>query len=198
MTSHDALALLPAAADRVTAVVRGAPEDAWANPSPCEGWSARDVLGHLVSEHLWAPHLLRGESLAQVGDRYDGDVLALPGRPENSEAYAQRWSEVAQESMAAWADADPAAAVASSMGEQPVSAYAAQMLVDLTVHAWDLGRALGTGAELEPAAVEACLAYARENTEPGGTPGVFDAPVQLEDDATPQEQMLALFGRDPR
>src|ERR1700730_5612367 len=33
---------------RVTAVS----DDAWDNPAPCEGWVARDVVGHLVG---WLP-----------------------------------------------------------------------------------------------------------------------------------------------
>src|SRR6476469_8497323 len=32
--------------------VRGVPTDAWSNPSPCEGWTARDVVGHLTE---WIP-----------------------------------------------------------------------------------------------------------------------------------------------
>ena len=28
--------------------VRAVPADAWDNPSPCEGWTARDVVGHLT------------------------------------------------------------------------------------------------------------------------------------------------------
>ena len=29
--------------------VRAVPAGAWDNPSPCEGWTARDVVGHLTS-----------------------------------------------------------------------------------------------------------------------------------------------------
>src|ERR1700741_508580 len=32
--------------------VRAVPADAWDNPAPCEGWVARDVVGHLVA---WIP-----------------------------------------------------------------------------------------------------------------------------------------------
>jgi hypothetical protein len=33
------------------------------------------LVKHLVSEQLWVPHLLRGDTIAEVGDRYEGDVL---------------------------------------------------------------------------------------------------------------------------
>ncbi|MDQ1432268.1 MAG: hypothetical protein QOF40_2870, partial [Actinomycetota bacterium] len=35
-----------------TARVRAVPSGAWDNPSPCEGWTARDVVGHLTG---WIP-----------------------------------------------------------------------------------------------------------------------------------------------
>src|SRR3954451_513732 len=35
-----------------TARVQGVPPGAWDNPSPCEGWTARDVVGHLTG---WIP-----------------------------------------------------------------------------------------------------------------------------------------------
>src|SRR5580698_82845 len=42
--------------ERVTAQftdrVRAVPADAWNNPSPCEGWTARDIVGHLTQ---WIP-----------------------------------------------------------------------------------------------------------------------------------------------
>src|SRR5438105_2165926 len=37
--------LAGAFADKIAAV----PDDAWSNPSPCPGWTARDVVGHVVS-----------------------------------------------------------------------------------------------------------------------------------------------------
>ena len=42
--------------ERITAQftehVRAVPVAAWDNPSPCEGWTARDVVGHLTD---WIP-----------------------------------------------------------------------------------------------------------------------------------------------
>src|ERR1700739_53647 len=51
--------------ERVTAQfterVRAVPEDAWENPSPCEGWTARDVVGHLTQ---WIPAFFGGQGVA--------------------------------------------------------------------------------------------------------------------------------------
>ena len=49
--------------------------DRWDRPTPCEGWDVRELVNHVTGEQLWAPHLVAGETVEQVGDRYDGDVL---------------------------------------------------------------------------------------------------------------------------
>src|SRR3954451_18362226 len=41
--------------------VRAVPADAWNNPSPCEGWTARDVVGHLTE---WIPGFFRANGVA--------------------------------------------------------------------------------------------------------------------------------------
>jgi Mycothiol maleylpyruvate isomerase N-terminal domain len=35
-------------AGQFTRRVEAVPDGAWDNPAPCEGWVARDVVGHLV------------------------------------------------------------------------------------------------------------------------------------------------------
>ena len=57
--------------DRVSQVDAGQ----WSMPTPCTEWDVRALVNHVTYEQLWAPHLLAGETVEQVGDRYDGDVL---------------------------------------------------------------------------------------------------------------------------
>src|ERR1700761_6093819 len=47
----------------------------WREPTPDEDWTVRDLVNHVVGEDLWAPPLLAGSTIADVGDRFDGDVL---------------------------------------------------------------------------------------------------------------------------
>ncbi len=75
VTDDGARALLPAAAEEFGRRVHAVPADAWARGTPDEDWSVRDLVGHLVAEHLWVPPLLAGETVAEVGDRFDGDVV---------------------------------------------------------------------------------------------------------------------------
>ena len=50
-------------------------DDKWKRPTPCADWDVRALVNHVVYEDLWAPHLARGETVEQVGDRYEGDQL---------------------------------------------------------------------------------------------------------------------------
>lgn len=199
-TPSDPITLLPEAARRFTIVVESVPEAGWDNDSPCAGWTARDVLNHMTAEHLWAPHLLRGETLAQVGDRYDGDVLAGPAHtnyPNEPATWRARWARASADSLEAWSRVDRESRVHSSMGEQPVVEYAHQMLVDLTVHAWDLAMATGQDLALSPATVATAYAYEKDKQPPEGVPGLFDAPVPIAASAPLLHRLLALLGRDP-
>src|ERR1051326_762514 len=60
--------------------VRQVGEHQWQAKTPDEGWSVRDLVNHLVGEDLWAPPLLAGSTIDEVGDRFEGDVLVSEPR----------------------------------------------------------------------------------------------------------------------
>ena len=45
------------------------------NPTPCTDWDVNTLVSHLVNEQLWVPPMLAGQTVEQVGDRFDGDLL---------------------------------------------------------------------------------------------------------------------------
>jgi uncharacterized protein (TIGR03086 family) len=181
-----ARSMLPAAAGRFGTLVHAVPAAGWDRPTPCSGWSVRDLVNHLVAAHLRAPLLLSGGTRADVGDRYDGDVLG--DRP------AAAWDAAITASMRSWAMAREDQEVDLSAGPTPAGEYAEQMLLDLVVHAWDLARGAGLDERLPQDAVEHALGYAREHAEEFQGSGMFADPVPT-DSPDPQTQLLALLGR---
>lgn len=181
--------LIPDAARRFNDAVHAVPDDRWSAATPCSDWTVRDVVNHVVSEHLWAPHLLRGESLEDVGDRYDGDVVG--------EDPVAAWDRAMADSLAAFAQVEDDQPVELSFGTVPVREYASQMLVDLTVHGWDAARGAGIDDRLEPRTVTASLAYSERHGDEYAGSGLFAEPVKIDSD-DPQDRLLALLGRDPR
>ena len=189
----DARELIPAATDRLTVRVRAvdaaAAPELWAAPTPCTAWSVRDLVAHLCFEHLWAPDVLAGESMDAVGDRYDGDLLA--------DDPVGAWERAAAASGPAFAEtAAHAGRVHTIFGWIAVAEYAEQMLLDLTVHEWDLARGAGLAEDLEPGNVERALTYARSHPVMLTGPGLFAPPVRTAG-STAREQLLLLLGRRP-
>jgi hypothetical protein len=60
-------------ADAFAAKIASVPSDRWATQSPCEGWTARDVVGHVVSS--------QGLILGLVG-RSLGDIPSADDDPQ--------------------------------------------------------------------------------------------------------------------
>ena len=183
----DARRLIPAAIDRFGARVHAVPPDRWDSPTPCSEWNVRELVAHMCFEHRWAPHVLAGESMDEVGGRYDGDLL--DGDP------VRGWDRAAETSRAAWVATDAhASPVHVSFGWLPVGEYAVQMLVDLTVHEWDLARGAGLDERVDPECVDEALAYLRGDPVMLHGPGLFAGAVEA-GSADPLDQLLALTGR---
>jgi uncharacterized protein (TIGR03086 family) len=162
--------------------------DQWHRATPCEDWDVRALVDHLTVEQLWAPLLLDGATVAEVGDRFEGDQLG--------EDPAGAWDLAARAAVEAFAR--PGALerqVMLSYGERDAAGYCWEMTTDAVVHTWDLARAVGGDEVLD----EELVAMVHERTAPqvdslAGS-GLFDPPVAVPDDADLQTRMLALFGR---
>ncbi|SJZ93898.1 TIGR03086 family protein [Marinactinospora thermotolerans DSM 45154] len=162
--------------------------DQWALPTPCSDWDVHDLVNHLVSEQLWVPHLLAGGTIEDADGRFDGDRLG--------EEPIATWEIAAREARTAWLQPGATQSVVHlSFGDTPASVYLWQMTFDLTVHAWDLARAIGADTELAPDLTGAVLEWARDQDFSGGA--LFDPPVETPADADAQTRLLALTGRRP-
>jgi uncharacterized protein (TIGR03086 family) len=172
--------------DRVDAVGPGK-WDAAALPD----WSVADLVAHLTSEQLWVPPLLDGEDVGSVAGRIPtGTEDLLGGDPLSA------WETAADAALTSWAAPDALSrTVYLSGGPTPAVDYLVEMTADLTVHAWDLARAVGGVTELDSELVAAALRYAEEHLGDDGIPGVIAAPVEAPPGADLQTRLLARFGR---
>jgi uncharacterized protein (TIGR03086 family) len=187
-SQSSARTLMPRAAEVFGDHVHRVADDRWKAPTPCTEWSVHDLVNHVVAEHLWAPHLIDGQTIERVGDRYDGDVLG--------DDPVAAWDAAIAGSLAAWARAGDDEIVHLSMGEAPVSEYAEQMLFDLAVHAWDLAHGAGLPDRLDPGVVEHVWAYASQVVPQWQGSGIFARPVKVDSDDR-QDQLIGLAGRHP-
>lgn len=188
-----AMDLLPAALRSVGQRVHEVGPDGWSRETPCDAWLVRDLVNHLTSEHLWAPELLAGRTVEDVGTRFDGDVVG--GRPEEA------WDRAAEASADAWRTCPPERTVHLSFADVPAAEYAEQMLLDLVVHGWDLGSAIVRPerprlAAMDRAQVVHVLEYVRRNLDELTGSGMFGDPAP-DDGGDGPATLLRLLGRDP-
>jgi uncharacterized protein (TIGR03086 family) len=170
--------------DRVSQVDAGQ----WPLPTPCSEWDVHALVNHIAYEQLWAPHLVAGETIEQVGDRYDGDVLG-------SEPLATLRQAV-EGSVAAFAAADLDADVHLSYADVPCREYLTQMLMDAEVHGWDLATATGQPRTLDPEVVGALLPVVQDQEDLLRASGLFGEALPVAADAEDETKLLALLGRD--
>src|SRR5438876_32425 len=68
-------AMLRRSVEEFSARVSQIRDDQWEAGTPDTEWNVRDLVNHVLAENLWAPPLLAGSTISDVGDRFDGDVL---------------------------------------------------------------------------------------------------------------------------
>jgi uncharacterized protein (TIGR03086 family) len=167
--------------------LRAVRDDQWTARTPCSEWDVRALVNHMVYEYLWVPELLGGATIAEVGDKFDGDVLG--GDPLGT------WSSVARAAQEAIADTPPDKMVNVSWGQITAGEYIGQFVTDVAVHGWDLARGIGADDTIDRGLVEALLPGVEANAADLAASGVFGQPVEVPADADDQTRMLALLGR---
>jgi uncharacterized protein (TIGR03086 family) len=168
--------------------VRQVGDHQWQAATPDEDWSVRDLVSHVVGEDLWAPPLLDGATIAEVGDRFDGDVLGAD--PKAAWAAASAGAVRAVED-----DGAMDRIVHLSFGDFPGREYALQLLADHLIHAWDLARGIGADERMDAGLVAVCAGWFDAVEEAYRGAGAIAARPPVPDDAGAQTVLLARFGR---
>jgi uncharacterized protein (TIGR03086 family) len=162
--------------------------DQWTAPTPCSEWDVRTLVNHLVVEQLWVPDMLAGRTIADVGDRYDGDQLG--------DDPVAAWDAAAARALEAFSEPGALSrTVHLSYGDVPAADYCREMTMDATVHSWDLARAIGADDRLDPALVEDAHELVEPRVDTWQGLGLFAPPVDVAPDADLQTRLLALLGR---
>jgi uncharacterized protein (TIGR03086 family) len=169
-------------------VVDGVGNDQLELPTPCDGWSVRELLNHIVSGNHWAAELAGGKTIAEVGDRLDGDVLGT----DFQGAYMAS-AQVAAAAFNAPGAMDAPCAV--SYGPVPGSVYCGHRIVDVVIHGWDLATATGQDATIDPTLVDAIEAIIAPQIDMLAGSGMFGTTVGIAADADAQTRLLAKLGR---
>ncbi|MFP8964481.1 TIGR03086 family metal-binding protein [Streptomyces nanhaiensis] len=183
-------------ADAFASTVSGVAADRWGDPSPCEGWTARDVVRHVIDMHA---------AMLRPLDRVLSPAPPLREDPLGAFLAARTDIEAVL--------ADPGQALRSCptpLGPTTVERHIDEVVSDdMALHRWDLARATGQDGSMDPVDVERLWAVLsavprdvmdRMRTPDAFGPGVrvYGPEVAVPEGASLQDRLLAATGRDPR
>jgi uncharacterized protein (TIGR03086 family) len=153
----------------------------FSRPSPCEGWTAGDLIDHTIGAVILVARL--------VGDRVDDDKSA---------SYTERYFRATDDLRTKVADPVLGATVVESpFGTLAVKQVVSSIIVhDLLVHTWDLARATGGDERLDDELVAHTYASMSPLDDVLRGHG-FGEKVDAPDDADAQTQLLCFLGRRP-
>src|SRR5438132_14171691 len=170
------------------AYLAGVKPGQWHDPTPCAEYDVRTLVNHVVSGNFWVAPLVGGSSIADVGDKYDGDVLG--------DDPLDTYGESAAEAAAAFkAPGAMEASVAVSYGPVPGEIYAGHRYIDVLIHGWDLAKATGQDTTLPADLVEAAFEVVEPQKDILAASGMFGSDGKVPDGADRQTQLLADVGR---
>lgn len=159
--------------------------DRLGDATPCEGWTVRDLVNHVVGEELWTSPLMQGQTIEQVGDRYDGDLLG-----DDVVAAARAAADSALHAADEPLDEHK---VHLSYGDENAEEYIRQLIADHLIHSWDLAAALGADTRLHPDVVEEVAIWFADREDMYRAAGVVGPRTKGAGD--PQSELLAASGR---
>ena len=165
-------------ADRIAAV----PADRWNSQSPCPEWSAKELVGHVVSTQAMFLGFINEE------------MPQGPGANEDPGAAWAHASGVIQSVLD-----DPARAgvtFTGFFGESTFEAAVDRFLnFDLVVHGWDLARATGGDERISDEDAQRVIEGASAFGDALRSPQVCGPEVSISEDANLTSRMLAVVGR---
>ena len=175
---------------RILANVKADQMDA---PTPCASWKVRDLINHIVGGSVWfGKSMDAGESSddgSKMPDFAAGDYLAtFDGGVKGSLAAFEQPGALEK-------------TVKLPFGTFPGGAFLGLATTDAFVHGWDLAKATGQPADLEPDLARQLLDGAKATIPDQfrGADGVapFGPPVDVPASAPAADQLAGFLGRTP-
>ena len=170
--------------DRFESLIANVEAGDWANRSPCEEWTARDVVRHVIDVH---------QMMLRPLERTLGPAPSVDDDPLGA-------FRAARADIAGVLD-DPGLATTEydgffgrSVVEQTIDGF---LGFDLVVHGWDLATATGQAMTIGPDEIARIRAQVDGLGDALRSPGVCAQPVEVPEDASEQDKLLAFLGRDP-
>lgn len=164
-------------------VIAGVRPDQYDDKTPCEQWTVRDLLDHMIG-------VVAGLGSAASGQPPSPFILG----PDP----AAQFEAVAATTLDAWRGPGVLDTIVDGgAGPMPGHVLAGINLVDTATHTWDLATATGQPSALPDDVATTALKTSRATISPEIRPGRFGPEVGAPDGAGPTEALVAFLGRTP-
>jgi len=171
----------------VQPVVHGVREDQLGRPSTCQDWSVRDLANHL----LGTSEAMRRAGAGEQQDKED--PWGTSGDHMTSE-----WRDDLSSRLTGLADAwTPEDSWEGEINGTPKQGMGDMAYVEVMLHGWDLARSTGQELSFDDAAVAQAREVMDQIGKMGRDGGAFGDLVEVGDDASDWDHVLAEGGRDP-
>lgn len=168
-------------------LVEGVRDDQWNKPTPCEAWSVRELVNHLISGNYLFARVLSGDSPPTVPTDTD----------RHPDQLAAAYRESADALLAAFGSAGVMdRVVIVPFGPVPGIVALHLRLVEALVHGWDLAQATGQSLRFDEELAEQELEFTRSKLAeiPSGR-SPFGTPQTVAEDASAPDRLAACLGR---
>jgi uncharacterized protein (TIGR03086 family) len=173
------------AADAATTIVDGIGDDQYDLPSPCEEWTVRSVLNHIVVGNLTVAAVTGGRRYPdRSADRLGRDPVAAFAKSIKDTRAVLTEPGLFERT------------VTTPVGEAPGVLLVHLRAAELVVHGWDLARATGQSTDIDPELAEHVMAdwRARSGDRPR-TLVPFAQPQPVPADACAADRLAGYLGR---
>ncbi|MFG1951997.1 TIGR03086 family metal-binding protein [Micromonospora sp. NPDC048830] len=180
---------------RSVEIVAAIRDDQWDAPTPCAGWTVRDLLAHMIREN-------RGFAAAAGGETADRSPWTSPIGPDPRADYAaSAHLAVAAFNAGGVPDREFWLPQLNDAVTYPGGQAVGFHLLDYLVHGWDLAVATGQPFSFDEDVLAAVRDIAARDVphgprrhRPGAT---FAPPLPAGAEASQAQRLLAFLGRDP-
>ena len=172
-TPHQAVVVLSRALDQAGDVLAGVHPDQLSGPTPCGDWTVEQLIAHLLARPATSSPWPQGG---------EPDWSAAP--PPVPADWVAAFRSSADDLIHLWHQKDDGGG-------------ADWQTAEFAVHTWDLARATGHSAGLDPEVAERALAFMSQGLTSDNRGGAFGPEVTVPDDAPVYDRLAAFAGRDP-
>jgi len=150
----------------------------------------REAINYHAYDSAWVPDTLAGKTIEEVGSAYDGDLLG--DDPKG------RYAEFGERAVTAVrALTDLGRTVHLTYGDYPAGEYLKHITSFRGFRVYDIARLIGADTTMPADLVQGMWDELGPSMEEWRQMGIFGPAVEVPQDASLQDRLLGLSGRDP-